>query len=53
MNNLRVQKVNINIRISPLLRKKFVEVVHANNQKCSEVIREMIKNYILEKDVNK
>ena len=51
--NMKVQKVNLNIRISPILRKKFKEVAEANNRKCSEVLRELIKEYIMEKDINK
>ena len=48
---MKVQKVNLNIRISPILRKKFKEVAEANNRKCSEVLRELIKEYIMEKDI--
>lgn len=50
---MKVQKVNLNIRISPILRKKFKEVAEANNRKYSEVLRELIKEYIMEKDINK
>lgn len=50
---MKVQKVNLNIRISPILRKKFKEVAEANNRKYSEVLRELIKEYIMEKDVSK
>ena len=50
---MKVQKVNLNIRISPILRKKFKEVVESNNRKCSEVLRELIKEYIMEKDISK
>ena len=50
---MKVQKVNLNIRISPILRKKFKEVAEDNNRKCSEVLRELIKEYIMEKDISK
>ena len=50
---MKVQKVNLNIRISPILRKKFKEVAESNNRKCSEVLRELIKEYIMEKDISK
>ena len=50
---MRKKKVNLNIRISPILRKKFKEVAEANNHKCSEVLRKLIKEYIIEKDINK
>ena len=51
--NMKVQKVNLNIRISPIRRKKFKEVAESNNRKCSEVLRELIKEYIMEKDISK
>ena len=33
--------------------KSIKEVAEANNRKCSEVLRELIKEYIMEKDISK